>query len=94
MITTTELVTRRWAIQIFEQLNANNPMRYNELARNIAGINHRMLAQRLRELIAGGLVERTVYPEFPIRIEYTLTPNGRRIAPVFAALDTFLAEKQ
>ena len=47
-----------------------------------------MLTNALREMEADGLVTRTVYPEVPPRVEYSLTPLGQSLAPVLAALRT------
>jgi DNA-binding HxlR family transcriptional regulator len=50
--------------------------RYNELFKSISGISERMLVAQLRELERDGLVKRTVYPEVPPKVEYSLTPLG------------------
>jgi DNA-binding HxlR family transcriptional regulator len=54
-------------------------MRYSELRRSIGGISQKMLTQTLRELEADGLVERTVYPIVPPKVEYALTGLGRSL---------------
>jgi DNA-binding HxlR family transcriptional regulator len=60
--------------------------RYSEIRRAIPGITHKMLAQRLRELEADGLVHREVYPVVPPRTEYTLTDEGERVIPALEAM--------
>jgi len=45
-----------------------------------------MLAQQLREMESDGLIERTVYPEVPPRVEYQLTPFGETLRPVIDAM--------
>ena len=60
-----ELVGRRWAGAIISIL-LRNPARYNEIRAEIPDISDRMLAERLKELEAEGLVVRTVIPEPPI----------------------------
>jgi DNA-binding HxlR family transcriptional regulator len=45
-----------------------------------------MRAQQLRQLEADGLVERTVYPEVPPRVDYRMTPWGQALCPVLDAL--------
>ena len=54
-------------------------MRYSELRRSIGGISQKMLTQTFRELEANGLVERTVYPIVPPKVEYALTGLGRSL---------------
>jgi DNA-binding HxlR family transcriptional regulator len=62
--------------------------RFSELQRTIHGISAKMLAQTLRSLERDGLVTRTIYPEVPPRVEYTLTPLGETLcAPIAAILE-------
>ena len=57
------------------------------------GVSQKVLAAQLRELEADGVVERTVYPEVPPRVEYALTELGRELAPVLEGLHSW-GEKQ
>jgi DNA-binding HxlR family transcriptional regulator len=79
-----ELLGRRWTGAIVRLL-LGGPARYNELRGLIPDISDRMLAERLKELEAEGIVVRTVIPEAPIGVEYALTDKGRALeAPVAA----------
>lgn len=53
--------------------------RFNSLKSRIEGISQRMLTQTLRDLERDGYVERTVFPEVPVRVEYELTKMGREL---------------
>ena len=86
-----ELLGRRWAGAIVRILMAG-PARYNELRAAIPDINDRMLAERLRELEAEQIVVRTVLPEAPVRVEYTLTEKGRALEGAIVAIGRW-AEK-
>ena len=57
------------------------------------GVSQKVLAAQLRELEADGVVERTVYPEVPPRVEYALTELGRELVPVLEGLHSW-GEKQ
>lgn len=53
--------------------------RFNSLKSRIEGISQRMLTQTLRDLERDGYVERTIFPEVPVRVEYELTKMGREL---------------
>ena len=62
-------------------------LRFSELERAIPGISQKMLIQQLRELERDSIVERTIYPQVPPKVEYRLTDWGRAMCP---ALDSLL----
>jgi DNA-binding HxlR family transcriptional regulator len=83
-----ELLSGRWKARILWKLY-NRTMRFGELRRELAGITEKMLAQQLRELERDQLVTRTMYPEMPPRVEYSLSPFGDTLAPVLQSLATW-----
>lgn len=62
------------------------PMRFGEIRRTIKDASPKMLTQRLRDLEAHGIVERTVLSTTPFAVEYKLTPMGLTLQPIIAAL--------
>lgn len=68
----------KWTILVIRLLSERR-QRFSELHRGIGGISQRMLTQTLRGLERDGLVERTVYPTIPPRVEYELTERGRTL---------------
>src|SRR5437899_1465167 len=83
-----DLLERRWQLSIIYAA-LSGALRFNEFAEAVAGISPRMLAERLRDLEAAGLVERTVLPTSPPTVEYKLTTRGRRLAPVIEAMRAY-----
>lgn len=80
-----ELIGRRWTgAIIFVLLRARS--RFADLRAAIPDITDRMLSERLGELEAEGVVERTVHAETPVRVEYSLTKKGRALATAFEAI--------
>ena len=71
-------VANKWALLIIEVLGERT-MRFSEVRSEVAGISHKMLTQNLRMLERNGLVERTVHPTVPPRVEYTLTEPGQAL---------------
>ena len=61
-------------------------LRFGEIRRRVPGCTQRMLTNQLRELEADGLILRTVYPQVPPKVEYSLTERGRTLEPVIMAL--------
>ena len=59
------------------------PRRFSELKESLPGIGSRTLSHRLRELETQGIVRRTVFPEVPVRVEYSFTPKGARLGDLF-----------
>ncbi|MBW3696876.1 transcriptional regulator [Vibrio sp. T187] len=65
----------KWSMLILFAL-VDGPERFNALKSRIEGISQRMLTQTLRDLERDGYVNRTVFPEVPVRVEYALTNLG------------------
>jgi DNA-binding HxlR family transcriptional regulator len=65
----------KWSILVIAMLDQGT-RRFTELRREVEGISQRMLALTLRQLERDGLVERTVYPVVPPKVEYALTDLG------------------
>ncbi|RII20588.1 HTH-type transcriptional activator HxlR [Streptomyces sp. YIM 130001] len=71
-------VANKWALLIIESLG-DRTLRFGEVRKEIEGISHKMLTQNLRMLERNGLVERTVHPVVPPRVEYALTEPGQAL---------------
>ncbi|MCH7323665.1 MULTISPECIES: winged helix-turn-helix transcriptional regulator [Solibacillus] len=69
-----ELVGKRWTALIIYQL-LEGPQRFNAIEAALP-ISGRLLSERLKELEKEEIVERKVYSEVPIRVEYNLTEKG------------------
>lgn len=78
-------VSDRWSVLVLLALSEGT-LRFTALKRAIGDISQRMLAQTLRRLEQDGLVERTVYPTIPPRVDYTLTPLGYSLLVQIEAL--------
>lgn len=76
----------KWTVLIVGAL-WDDSARFSELRRRVEGISQKMLTQTLRGLERDGLVHRTVYPEVPVRVEYTLTEAGRTLRGPLRALE-------
>jgi DNA-binding HxlR family transcriptional regulator len=77
----------RWKMVIVFHLFAQSVLRFSELERAIPGVSQKMLIQQLRELERDDIVQRTIYPQVPPKVEYRLTDWGQAMCP---ALDSLL----
>ncbi|MEO7273223.1 MAG: helix-turn-helix domain-containing protein [Vicinamibacterales bacterium] len=80
-----ELIGRRWTGAIIFVLLAAD-CRFATLRDAIPDITDRMLSERLQELEQEGIVARTVFPETPVRVEYSLTKKGKGLMVAFNAI--------
>lgn len=81
-----QMLQGKWKLQIIYELCIRSPMRFGELKRVLQPITNTALANALKELEVDDLVQRTQYNEMPLRVEYSLTPKGQDLLPVFYAI--------
>lgn len=75
-----QLLGKRWTALILDVL-AHRPARFCEITRAIPGLSDRLLAERLKELTAAGLVQHS--PSENASNTYELTAAGQRLLPAF-----------
>lgn len=78
-------IADKWTVLVLGLLETETK-RFSTLQRQIGGISQKMLTQTLRGLERDGLIARTVYPEVPPRVEYAITPLGKTLVGLLAAL--------
>lgn len=83
-----DVIGGKWKPLILWRLG-DNVMRFGELQRSLPGVNAKMLTKQLRELENDGVIKRTLYPEVPPRVEYSITEFGRTLIPILEALCTW-----
>lgn len=76
----------RWKMVIVFHLFARPVQRFSELERAIPAVSQKMLVQQLRELERDGLIQRTVHPQVPPKVEYRLTELGEAMRPALFQL--------
>lgn len=79
------ILSGKWKLQIIWRISKGK-IRFNELQRELSGITTKVLTMQLRELERDGIIDRTIYPEVPPKVEYQLTELGKTIQPVLGAL--------
>jgi DNA-binding HxlR family transcriptional regulator len=84
-----ELLGKRWTGAIVRVLMHRSPLRFSEIAQAVPELSDRLLSERMKELDARGIVDRTVVVERPAHVEYALTPMGRDLEPALSALEAW-----
>jgi DNA-binding HxlR family transcriptional regulator len=81
-----ESIGGKWKLPVLCSLSANGASRYNELLHNVQGISNTMLSQTLKELERDHLVLRSEYLEVPVRVEYELSAQAKKLQPILVEL--------
>ena len=83
--TTLTRISDKWKVLILRDLMPGTK-RFGELKKSIGNVSQKVLTAQLRQMEESGLLTRTVYPEVPPRVEYTLTELGRSLKPILDAM--------
>jgi len=86
--TTLMLIGDKWKVLILRDLMPGTK-RFGELKKSIGSVSQKVLTAQLRTMEDNGLITRTVYPEVPPRVEYTLTELGKSLKPILDSLQSW-----
>jgi DNA-binding HxlR family transcriptional regulator len=85
----TDLIGRvadKWTMLVLEELTAHDKLRFTQISRAIPAVSQKMLTQTLRQMERDGLVQRTVHPVVPPRVDYQLTALGGSLGCAFCGV--------
>ncbi|MFN3514041.1 MAG: winged helix-turn-helix transcriptional regulator [Phenylobacterium sp.] len=85
------VLSGRWPTLLLYYLK-DGTKRFSDLRRDNPTVSHRILTLELRKLEEAGIVQRTAFPGYPLRVEYDLTETGRRLVPLIDALGDWWEE--
>ncbi|MDE6209275.1 MAG: helix-turn-helix transcriptional regulator [Lachnospiraceae bacterium] len=83
--TTISLIGSKWKLLIMRNLLVR-PWRFNELKKDLEGISQKVLTDSLRSMEEDGIVTRTVFPEVPPHVEYSLSELGESMRPILDSM--------
>ena len=86
--TTVQLIGSKWKLLITRNL-LTRPWRFNELKNDLEGVSQKVLTDSLRAMEKDGIVIRTVYPEVPPRVEYSLSDLGESMRPILDSMEAW-----
>lgn len=84
--TTVSLIGSKWKLLIMRNL-LMRPWRFNELRKDLDGVSQKVLTDSLRSMEEDGIIIRTVFPEVPPRVEYSLSELGESMRPIMDAME-------
>jgi DNA-binding HxlR family transcriptional regulator len=91
---TLSVIGGKWKMVIIYLLAENEPVRFNDLKRQIGAITYRTLSAQLKELEQDGMVERREFPQIPPKVEYRLTDKAKTLLPILEGLCEWGAHHQ
>lgn len=81
-----EWLGNKWALVVLIKIAGNEPIRFNELYRNIPFVSEKVLSQVLKQLTTDGIIRRELFADVPPRVEYSVTDFGKTLLPHVDAL--------
>lgn len=88
MATTVQLIGSKWKLLIMRNLLVR-PWRFNELMKSLDGISQKVLTESLHSMEDDGIIIRTVFPEVPPHVEYSLSEVGESMRPIIASMEAW-----
>jgi DNA-binding HxlR family transcriptional regulator len=76
----------KWTMVVLATLEDHGQLRFGQLAELVTGISQKMLTKTIRQMERDGLVQRTVYPVIPPKVEYKLTDIGVSLCNSFCSV--------
>lgn len=83
---TLDLIGERWTALLVRDLLLHGSRRFQDFQASLPGVAPNTLSARLKAMEDDGLVERVLYNERPLRLEYVLTEKGKSLGPVIKAM--------
>jgi DNA-binding HxlR family transcriptional regulator len=76
----------RWKATILCKLYVKGALRFNQLMCELETVSPKILTKQLREMEQDGLITRTVRPDVPVCVEYSISEKGRTLIPALKLL--------
>lgn len=83
---TLKIMSSKWTMLILQDLCVGTK-RFGQLQKSLSGISPKTLSQRLQELVKIDIVQKHVFAEVPLHVEYSLTPKGAQLKKIFRQIE-------
>ena len=81
----------KWSLTVYNLLQ-NGIKRPGEMVRSVDGLTTKVLNQCLRRNVRFGIIKRIAYPEIPPRVEYQVTPFGKKFIRILDQIEKLQEE--
>lgn len=85
------IIAKKWNGLLIRVL-LDGSKRFSEIRSHIPELSDKVLADKLKDLETQGIIIRTVYPQIPVKVEYTLTAKGRAFKPILDEIQTWASD--
>ncbi|EMC06740.1 winged helix-turn-helix transcriptional regulator [Streptococcus mutans] len=82
-----DALSGKWVLQVFWNISQNEPIRFNQLQREVKGITKIMLTRSLDSLIQNELILKEDFKTWPLHTQYSLTDKGKELLNLLMALN-------
>lgn len=86
-----DIVGCKWSLSVLNTIR-NNIIQPGEIQRSINGISTKVLNERFTKMIRYGILNKTIYPEVPPRVEYQLTTFGKKFIAILDDIELLQKE--
>lgn len=91
---TMDVIAGKWKLVILWHIYDKEIIRYGELKKCVGKITHKMLSNKLKELVSDDIIHKKIYHQIPPKVEYSLTEEGQTLIPVMNMLVKWGAENK
>lgn len=85
---TLKIIGSKWTMMLLHRL-FEGETRFGQLQRSLDGISPKTLSQRLKELEMEGIINKKIFAEVPLHVEYSLTPKGASLNRIFRDMESW-----
>lgn len=86
---TIKLFAAKWSIDILVSINDFKVTGFNQLNQSLPSLSHKVLTERLQDMVKDSMISRTVVERIPLRVIYKLSPKGQAILELCTKLNDF-----
>lgn len=90
---TLKIIGSKWTILILHHL-CDGTKRFGELQRALNGISPKTLSERLKQLEEFGIINKKIFAEIPLHVEYSLTDQGKSLKKIIYLMREWGEKKQ